>query len=329
LSHRVFGAEASPYSVKVRSYLRYKGIPHEWLVRRGEAAEEYKKLARLPLIPLVACEDGRVLQDSTPILETFEAEHPEPSIHPEDATARFVSALLEEFGDEWGNKWMFHYRWAREVDQVACSRRLVGEMLGTDDLEQIDPMAKSIRERMVSRVWFVGSNEQTAPQIEQTFQQALDLLDPHLAERPWLFGGRPAFADFGLAAQIHNANDDPTCHGLIEARPNVAAWVARFADPEAEGDFEPWSALAPTLTPLLEQLVAGLFLPWSVANAQAIEEGAEEFTVELASGTWTQKPQKYHARSLKALRARYAEAAGHPGLDALLDATGCRVHLAG
>ena len=31
---------------------------------------------------------------------------------------RFVSILLEEFGDEWGNKWMFHLRWARPVDQV-------------------------------------------------------------------------------------------------------------------------------------------------------------------------------------------------------------------
>ena len=29
--------------------------------------------------------------------------------------------MLEEFGDEWGNKWMFHYRWAREIDQEVVS----------------------------------------------------------------------------------------------------------------------------------------------------------------------------------------------------------------
>jgi len=28
---RIFGAELSPYSVKVRSYFRYKRIPHEWV----------------------------------------------------------------------------------------------------------------------------------------------------------------------------------------------------------------------------------------------------------------------------------------------------------
>src|SRR5262249_32146530 len=66
--------------------------------------------------------------------------------------------------------------------------------------------------------------------------------------------------------------------------------------------------------------VAGLFLPWSDANARAIAEAREEFSVELAGGRWTQKPQKYHAKSLAELRRRYAEVA-----DAELDAVlgGC------
>ena len=31
-TYRIFGNELSPYSVKVRSYFRYKRIPHEWIV---------------------------------------------------------------------------------------------------------------------------------------------------------------------------------------------------------------------------------------------------------------------------------------------------------
>ena len=43
---------------------------------------------------------------------------------PRRRVAGFISALIEEFGDEWGNKWMFHYRWAREVDQICSAGRI-------------------------------------------------------------------------------------------------------------------------------------------------------------------------------------------------------------
>ena len=123
-THRIFGSELSPYSVKVRSYFRYKGIPHEWLERGPSNIAEYQKHAKLPLIPLVITPDEQGLQDSTPILETMEARVPEPSIHPTDEALAFLSALVEEFGDEWGNKWMFHYRWARAADQDSAAERM-------------------------------------------------------------------------------------------------------------------------------------------------------------------------------------------------------------
>jgi hypothetical protein len=31
--YRIIGAELSPFSVKVRSYFRFKKIPHQWIVR--------------------------------------------------------------------------------------------------------------------------------------------------------------------------------------------------------------------------------------------------------------------------------------------------------
>ena len=71
-----------------------------------------KKYTKVPLVPVVVTPTGEGLQDSTPIIERLEKEHPELSIHPEEPVAAFVSAMLEEFGDEWGNKWMFHTRWA-------------------------------------------------------------------------------------------------------------------------------------------------------------------------------------------------------------------------
>lgn len=321
--YTVIGSEESPYSVKVRSYFRYKGIPHEWMDRR-EAGDLYARHARLPLIPLVVTPEDVGIQDSTPIIEAMEAKFPDPSIHPSGPVAAFVSALLEEFGDEWGNKWMFHMRWAREVDQVAVSRRFAANAAA----DEIDAVAQTIRERMVPRVWFVGSNEVTAPQIEQSFADVLPLLDAHLASRPYLFGARPSFGDFGLWGQIYEAGRDPTAGALVAGVGNVVAWIERMLNPENLGEFEDWEALEPTLMPILTDQVAGVFLPWDVANARAIADGADDFDVTLKGNRWTQKPQKYHARSLGKLRAKYAEVAGDAALDAVLTATGCKQYLA-
>ncbi len=323
--YRVIGAEESPYSVKVRSYLRYKGLPHQWLTRT-QAQDLYQQHAKLPLVPLVVTPQETALQDSTPIIETIEASHPEPSIYPADPTARFVCTLLEEFGDEWGNKWMFHYRWAREVDQIACSRRLAAAVMpeAQGDADKLDAAAKNIRERMVDRVWFVGSSPQTAMQIENSFKDALTLLEPHLATRPYLFGGRPSFADFALWGQIYNAHRDPTPQRIIEtSAPNTLAWIERMLQPVAEGEFADWQILAPTLTPLLADQVGPMFLQWSAANAAAINNGTEDYVVQLPSGAWQQKPQKYHARSLAVLREKYAAAAGSGQLVELMQQTGC------
>lgn len=322
-AYRIFGAELSPYSVKVRSYFRYKGLPHEWILRGQHNQDEFAKYAKLPLVPLVVMPDGSGLQDSTPILEHFEAENGSPSIHPGDPIAAFVSALLEEFGDEWGNKWMFHYRWAREVDQNSAADRLARTMMPGLEDAQYTGIADGIKERMVNRVWFVGSSEQTAPQIEASYQEGLGQLEAHLATRPYLFGARPAFGDFGLWGQVYSAWTDPTAGELARAHPAVCGWIDRMLDPKAEGEFEPWSALDATLSPFLAAQVGALFLPWSDANAKAIANGDEEFTVKLDGRSWTQKPQKYHARSLKAFRAKYAATSGAPDLDALLDRTGC------
>ncbi len=322
--YRIFGAEVSPYSVKVRSYFRYKNLPHEWTRRKPENQAEYQRHAKLPLIPVVVTPDDEGLQDSTPILETMEQRVPEPSIYPPDEVAAFISALLEEFGDEWGNKWMFHYRWAREVDQISGATRIAQMMSPDDTVEPPKELVDGIRERMVNRVWFVGSNEITGPQIERSFQDAMGLLETHLGPRPYVFGGRPAFGDFGLWGPIYNAHTDPTCGQILNERcPNVVGWVERMLEPKVEGDFEPWSTLEPTLLPFVEQQVGAIFLPWSDANAKAIAAGQDEFSVEVATGTWTQKPQKYHAKSLKALRGRYAAVANKTALDPVLERAGC------
>lgn len=330
IGYRIFGSEVSPYSVKVRSYFRYKGIPHRWIPRSAAVQAEYDQYAKVPIIPLVVTPDGQGIQDSTPLIEHLDHLHPEPSIHPADTVTRFMSALIEEFGDEWGNKWMFHYRWARDIDQ-RCSAGRIARMREPDaDDAQHTRLADQVRERMSNRVWFVGSNAVTAPQIEAGFREAIALLESHLATRPYLFGARPAFGDFALWAQLYECWTDPTPCALIEGcAPNVLAWIQRMLWPRAQGEFEAWAELESTLMPFLQQQVGQRFMPWTLANEKAVAEGREEFSVMLLGQTWTQKPQKYHAKSLGTLRARFKAVGDHAALDAVLDQAGCLASLRG
>ena len=322
--HRIFGSELSPYSVKVRSFFRYKDLPHEWIPRSPAVQGEFQKYAKLPLVPLVVTPEGEGVQDSTPILERFEAAAPEPATVPADPALAFVSALLEEYGDEWGNKWMFHYRWRYQPDCWATAERIALQMMGGQGPLAVAQARAAVAERMTGRLGFVGSNERTQPVIEASFRQALALLEAHLATRPYLLGGRPALADFGLWAQFYEAATDPTPGAIMRASaPQLMTWVKRMLSPKAEGPFETWDGLAPTLMPLLKQETGALFLPWSVANAAAIDGNAKTFEVSIGGTTWSQEPQKYHARSLAEIRRKYAAARSAPGLKAILRDSGC------
>jgi len=109
----------------------------------------------------------------------------------------------------------------------------------------------------------------------------------------------------------------------------VLDWVHRMLWPKAEGKFEAWPTLAPTLMPIRIKQVGRLFMPWTCANEKALAESQEEFSVTLGDNIWTQKPQKYHARSLGMLRAKYAAVADKAALDPVLEGAGCLAGLRG
>jgi glutathione S-transferase len=322
--YRIFGMELSPYSVKVRSYFRYKRIPHEWIVRDVTRMEEYNRYAKLPLIPLVVTPDGKGLQDSTPIIEAMEARFPEPSIHPPDPAAAFLSSLIEEYADEWGNKPMFHFRWFYAADADSAAERIARAMNPGLDADAVAGVVAAVKGRMVPRLSFVGSSPATKDQIEGSFRRQLAILERHLAARPFLFGGRPALGDFGLAAQLYECSIDPTPGAIArETAPRTLAWIERMLAPEAAGDFEPWAALEPTLLPLLRDEVGAVFFPWTLANAAAIAAGAKELACTIGGRPFAQEPQRYHAKSLGWLRERYARVADKSRLDPILERAGC------
>jgi glutathione S-transferase len=317
---RLYGAELSPYSVKVRSYLRYKGVPFEWLARTNARQEEFAKYAKLPLVPVLVDADENAMQDSTPMIEALEKQFEAPSIVPDDAALAFVSALLEDYADEWLNKAMFHYRWSYPEDQASAAKRIV-EMIfeGTDVPEGIE---ESVRTRMIGRLHHVGSSAEATPVIEGSFGRVIGLLEALLGTKDYLFGGKPTLADFGLAGQLKQLLSDPTPGAVLKAQaPNLVRWVDRMDDPKAGAGFVSLDAVREPLAALLREEVAGAYLQWMAANASAVADDAPGVSVEVAGATFSQKPQRYAAKAFSELK-RKRGAVEDDALAALLGETG-------
>jgi len=317
---RLYGAELSPYSVKVRAYLRFKNADFEWLARSNARQEEFARYAKLPLIPLLVDANERVLQDSTPLIETLENELGGQAISASDPGAAFLAVLIEDYADEWLNKAMFHYRWSYPADQESAAKRIVAAIFAGQ--EPPEGAVDNVRTRMIGRLHYVGSAPETASLIEASFARALAIFERLLAKRPYLLGARPSIADFGVAGQLAQLASDPTPGAIIEAQaPNVRAWLARMQEPRVEGDFATLGELRQDVMDLLAREIAGVYLPWMSANADAVASNAAGLSVEIDGVTFAQKPQRYAAKAFAELKRKRA-AVADAGLGSLLGETG-------
>lgn len=323
---RLMGLDPSPYTWKVETFLRYKGIPHEWVSRSLKNEKLFQEHAKVQLIPLLFFPDGETMQDSTLIIERLDKEFDGPSIHPEDKALWFLSCLFEEFGDEWCNKLMFFQRWFYEADAKATGKRLAKERLKDSWWGPLaTPVAaKMLVRRMVPRLVYSGGNETNVPQLKQSFIDLSAMLDKHFQTRPYLLGGRPCFGDFGLWCNLYQAWTDPTAKAYLEATtPSLVAYLNRMLTPAVEGDFESLETLKPTLLPVLTQEMATRFLPWMEANHQAWHCGDKETSLTMNGSLFQQKTFKYQANTLDELRRKFSTVADNKALTELLEETNC------
>lgn len=326
--YRLFGAETSPYSIKVRSFLRYKNARFEWVPRSRDTEADFKNLASVPTVPLLLSPDGTTNQDSTDIIATLEADHPEPSAVPEDPACAAIALVLEDYADEWLNKCMFHQRWSRSPDKEVAAHRVLHQLYNGKTPPKKDEASKTIVERMEERLPNVGAGTANAAVLNASFQRFAELLDAHLAKNLYLFGGRPSAADFALAGQLHQMLADPTsAEYLMDRAPFVSAWSMFMDAPKAGAPFAPLSELSETLLPIFRDELARGYLPWAAENSEATSKRRKKVSIQLDDGTFEQPTQKYAGKSFKAVKKAIAKLIGADGLEAFLDAAGAKPYL--
>ncbi len=331
---RLVGVGASPYTRKLRAALRYRRLPYRFVVMGSQEAEDLPRRPR-PLLPYLVLPgpDGEptvAMSDTTPILDRLEQVYPDRPLRPTDPALRFVDALIEDYGDEWLSKCMFHYRWAYPPDTEKASAYLPYGQWIQMTRPQGEQARKAIAERQISRIGVVGSNEVTAPVIEASWRRYLEIFDAHIQNQPYLLGQRPGAGDFACYGQMTMlVITDPTPARIaLEVSPRAYAWTERLEDVSglevSETDWIDLADPAPTLRALLCE-IGRVHVPFLLGNAAAIERGAERVECEIDGRPWVQQPFAYQVKCLRWLREAYAALDGgaRSGVDEVLDGTGC------
>jgi len=328
MRYRLVGSNGSPYSVKLRSIMRYRRLPFDWVLRTPAVRAEMAGL-KVQLVPALRLpEDGRYLLDSTPIAYALERRHPDGrGIVPEDPGLAFLSHLIEDMADEWVTKAMFLYRWEAPEDQAYCSRWIIADSRPDLSGEAFEEAVRGIRDRQVGRMPLVGCTPENAPVIKESLRRVLAILEGHVGHGRFLFGSRPALADFGLFGQLKTLDTDPTPARLIQTTaPMVEHWLRQLDDASGmEGSWiDPAAPLPAAVIDLLEH-AGEVYLPFLLANARAADAGEARFALDLPGGRYEQAPFGYQAKCLQWLRDEYAALEGEPArrVRDVLGATGC------
>ncbi|HTR86615.1 MAG TPA: glutathione S-transferase N-terminal domain-containing protein [Reyranella sp.] len=330
MTYTLHGIGPSPYSVKMRAILRYRRLPFVWNgIGDPRAIAVAANLP--PVIPVLIFPDGRVMNDSTPLAHALEREHPgQRSIVPDDPVQAYLSDLLEDFGDEWVTKAMFHYRWYYEADRKFAQAWVVTSRDPVMPEPARRAAMQAFNDRQVGRMAMVGCTEQNRPIIEESYRLILDTLDRHVRKTPFLFGSRPSLADFGLYGQLQILSVDPTPMAEMRERAvDVYCWLLRLDDASGvEGSWSDPDELPDTLKTLLKHC-GETYLPFLAANLKALQDGQEEVALDLLGRRYAQAPFRYQGKCYDALRKKLATlpADVRKRLDPALEEAGCLRYL--
>lgn len=333
---RFIGATGSPYTRKMLALMRYRRIPYT--IIWGEPALLLDEMGIAKPRPtfhptfLFDKADGSVEAqcDSTPIIRRLEETHPDRSVIPNDPALAFINYLIEDFGDEWCTKYMFHYRWYFEEDIDVASTLLPFTMDISLSAENHSQFKRMFAQRQVERLYVIGSNDVTAPVIDASYRRYLAAMNKVLERQPFTLGARPGSGDYAMFGQLTQlVGLDPTPRAIAhEISPRTVSWLTLMEDlcglePE-EAHWADIDSLGESLGDLLSE-IGRVYAPALLANAAALETGQETWETEIDGARWTQNTFPYQGKCLGWIREKYQGLDGDARgkVDALLAGTGC------
>ena len=333
--HKLHGMLMSPFSMKLRAYLRYRRIPFQWC-NNARAHEIAMTKVSTYMVPVIEYPDGTFENDSTPIIDKFEAKIAERRTEPENEADAFLAYLIEDFADEWLLWPFFMHRWRLQADREHNSQWILYEALQGNTLDD-DFVAQSefwASRQMKGLKLLCGSPDYDAL-LDDSLQRFLGIMEKAVSSRLFFFGSRPSRAEIAIYGILSQEIQDLSASSFMyEKYRFTTRWVSMIDDLSGvEGEWEPLSTdreklLASPVAEILE-LSGKYHLPLLLANETALANGEDVFSFDIDGTEFTRKSHDRHAICLPALRKRYAQLSDESkeALKPVLEKSNCLTYL--
>jgi glutathione S-transferase len=228
----LYHGTTSVCAAKVRLVLSEKGLPWEGeildLQRGDQHKPEYRKLNPNAVVPTLV-HDGRVVIESTLILEYLDEAFPKPALMPADPYLRAKARLWMKRIDD-----NLHAACSTVSFAIAFRRGLLKmspEALAARFAAMPDPVYRERQRLSVEH----GVAAPHVPPALRHYDRYIAAMEETLTDAPYLAGPDYSLADAAATPYLVRA-DMLAMDGLWRDRPHVADWYARM---RARENFEP------------------------------------------------------------------------------------------
>ena len=218
---RLFDWGPSPFCMKVRAILDYKGLDYERIMVLGPPLLELMRRGRIGKVPALDL-DGRLICDSTDIAYTLEEKFPERAILPPPARERAMCHALEDWADESLYFIGIYYQW-RDPEGAAEVPRAFHR------IPVFGRVAYPLFDRVIQRqLRGQGIARKPSGHVAADLERHLDAIESLLAGREFLLDEGPLLCDFAMASQLHYLRRTPVAGRALASRTAIGAYLDRM-----------------------------------------------------------------------------------------------------
>lgn len=214
----------SPFTEKVRRALNYKGLAFEAheVERAAVAGGRYAQVSPTGKFPALE-HDGRVVWDSTDILEHLDRAFPDRPLQPILSRDRALAHVIEDWADES----LYFYEMTMRLAWPHNLEKALDVFAASTPAVPRDQLKLRILEGVGALTRAQGLGRKPPAQVVADAERHFQAIDAMLDGHDWLVGDRLSSADLAVIAQVNALLYAEECVAALGRTSHVAAWKAR------------------------------------------------------------------------------------------------------